>query len=245
MARAGPGRVLVYPPTHPALAAAYIVVGVIVSLLASSAIGGLVAYWAGLGSGILVAWLLASSPVLSFFNIVVGELRVPNAYRAVVEMEYVVVYGIPVPVPRVRVVEATTLLAINVGGALVPAITALILLVAASQREGVPGAALAGVTVTALVTYRFSRVVEGVGIVVPALIPPLTGALVSVLLLGPGPEAAAVAYASGVYGSLLGADVLRLLRDLGRINAPVVSIGGAGVFDGVFLSGVLASLLAG
>ncbi len=217
----------------------------IVSLIASSAIGGLVAYWAGLGSAILVAWLIASSPILSFFNVVVGELRVPNAYRAVVEMEYVVVYGIPVPVPRVRVVEATTLLAVNIGGALVPALTALILLVAAASRGGVAVPATLSIVVTALVTYKFSRVVEGVGIVVPALIPPLTGALASVILLGPGPEAAAVAYASGVYGSLIGADVLRLWKDLDRINAPVVSIGGAGVFDGVFLSGVLASLLAG
>ena len=236
---------LVYPPTHPALAVAYIVVGVVVSLIASSAIGGLVAYWAGLGSGLIVAWLIASSPLLSFFNVVVGELRVPNAYRTVVEMEYVVVYGIPVPVPRIRVVEATTLLAVNVGGALVPALTAFILLAAAASHGDVAVPAAVGIVVTALVTYQFSRVVEGVGIVVPALIPPLTGALVSVFLLGPGPEAAAVAYASGVYGSLIGADVLRLLRDLDRINAPVVSIGGAGVFDGVFLSGVLASLLAG
>jgi len=33
-------------------------------------------------------------------------------------------------------------------------------------------------------------------------------------------------------------------KDLDLINAPVVSIGGAGTFDGIFLTGIIAVLLA-
>jgi len=39
------------------------------------------------------------------------------------------------------------------------------------------------------------------------------------------------------------ADLLNLGR-VAEMGAPLVSIGGAGTFDGVFLTGILASLLA-
>jgi uncharacterized membrane protein len=52
-----------------------------------------------------------------------------------------------------------------------------------------------------------------------------------------------IAYISGTLGTLIGADLLNLRR-LGELGAPVVSIGGAGTFDGVFLAGVLAAFLA-
>jgi hypothetical protein len=45
-------------------------------------------------------------------------------------------------------------------------------------------------------------------------------------------------------GALVGADLLNLNRVQG-LSDPVVSIGGAGTFDGVFLTGILAVLLAG
>ena len=54
---------------------------------------------------------------------------------------------------------------------------------------------------------------------------------------------AAVAYVSGTLGTLIGADLLNLSRIQG-LGAPVVSIGGAGTFDGIFLTGIVAVLLA-
>ena len=44
-------------------------------------------------------------------------------------------------------------------------------------------------------------------------------------------------------GTLIGADLLNLGKIHG-LGAPIASIGGAGTFDGVFLSGILAVLLA-
>ncbi|MGH8630223.1 MAG: DUF1614 domain-containing protein [Burkholderiales bacterium] len=42
---------------------------------------------------------------------------------------------------------------------------------------------------------------------------------------------------------LIGADLLRL-KDIRRLGAPIASIGGAGSFDGIFVTGILAVLLA-
>jgi uncharacterized membrane protein len=52
-----------------------------------------------------------------------------------------------------------------------------------------------------------------------------------------------VAYISGTFGVLIGADLLNL-KNLTALKAPVVSIGGAGTFDGIFLTGIIAVLLA-
>ena len=44
-------------------------------------------------------------------------------------------------------------------------------------------------------------------------------------------------------GTLIGADLTNLHRISG-LGAQVASIGGAGTFDGIFLSGILAVILA-
>jgi uncharacterized membrane protein len=44
-------------------------------------------------------------------------------------------------------------------------------------------------------------------------------------------------------GTLIGADLMNL-GSIQGLHAPVLSIGGAGTFDGVFLTGILAVLLA-
>ena len=56
-------------------------------------------------------------------------------------------------------------------------------------------------------------------------------------------QAAPLAYIGGSLGTLIGADLLNLgnIRGLG---APVASIGGAGTFDGIFLIGIVAVLIA-
>ena len=83
--------------------------------------------------------------------------------------------------------------------------------------------------------------VPGVGIAVPMLLPPLLAAGVALILAFR--RAPAVAYVSGSMGALIGADLLNLGR-VAEMGAPVLSIGGASTFDGVFLTGILAGLLA-
>jgi uncharacterized membrane protein len=69
----------------------------------------------------------------------------------------------------------------------------------------------------------------------------LTAAAIALLLSRKA--AAALAYISGTLGTLIGADLLNLGKIHG-LGAPVASIGGAGTFDGIFLTSIAAVLLA-
>lgn len=131
-----------------------------------------------------------------------------------------------------------TILAVNLGGAVIPTLISLYLLF----TTGVWARALLATGVMTLVTHRMARPVRGVGIALPAFIPPVLAALVAGLL-APYPYASVIAYISGTLGTLIGADLLNL-RKIGGLGAPVASIGGAGTFDGIFLNGVLAVLLS-
>ncbi len=132
-----------------------------------------------------------------------------------------------------------TVLAVNVGGCLVPVGVSLYVLL--KMPTLLPAAAIC-VAVCAAATWRISRVVPGAGVAVPWFTPPLISALLAIFLAPEG-MAAPVAYVTGSLGTLVGADILNLhkIKDLG---APVASIGGAGTWDGIFLSGLLASVLA-
>ena len=103
---------------------------------------------------------------------------------------------------------------------------------------------LSGLQATLIVTavvFAVARPVAGVGIVTSSLVPPLAAALAAIWL--GGHAIAAVAYVAGTIGTLVGADVLTMPR-VRSLQAPMVSIGGAGTFDGVFLTGLAAVLLA-
>lgn len=142
------------------------------------------------------------------------------------------IYRLPVVIEAGR-----TTVAVNAGGAIVPAAVATYLICHDHLRLS---ALFATLVVTAL-TFAVARAVPGVGIVTPALLPPLAAA-VAAILIG-GHAVPAVAYVAGTLGTLIGADVLNLPR-IRSLQAPVVSIGGAGTFDGVFLTGLVAVLLA-
>ena len=91
------------------------------------------------------------------------------------------------------------------------------------------------------VCYLFSQPVRGLGIAMPMLLPPLVAVMIA-LILEPA-NAAPLAFSSGVIGVLLGADLLHL-PEIRKLDTRVAAIGGAGTFDGVFLTGIIAVLLA-
>ena len=127
--------------------------------------------------------------------------------------------------------------AVNVGGCVIPVSFSIYLL--AHVDLGVSETLIAVATV-ALVAYFSSRPLRGIGVVMPFLVAPITAALIAGML--DYQQRASLAYVCGTLGVLLGADLFRL-RDIRRLGAPVASIGGAGTFDGVFISGLLAVLL--
>ncbi len=229
-ARGRHGRELVYWP----LAAPFVVAGFIaVLLLIAFAQVGIVGYALGrLGIGPEPAMLvLLVSLAGSVINIPVARLR-GNVTQLT---QMVTVFGMRYVIPVVRSTKTT--IAVNVGGALVPAALSGYLI--AHDRLG--WLALVAVAIVALFTRAVARPVRGLGIAVPALLPGIFAAAVAIIL---HPAAVAgLAYAAGTLGTLVGADLLNLHR-VRRLGAPVVSIGGAGTFDGVFITGVVAVLLA-
>lgn len=131
-----------------------------------------------------------------------------------------------------------TLIAVNVGGCVVPVAFSLYLLL--STPIPLPDILFGTATVTAI-AWLLSRPVPGIGIGMPIFVAPITAALVAVML---DPEqSAALAYTAGTLGVLIGADLLKI-GVIGKLGTPIASIGGAGTFDGIFITGIVAVLLA-
>jgi len=131
-----------------------------------------------------------------------------------------------------------TLIAINVGGGLIPIFFSLYLL---SRYDLGLTQLLLGIGGVTFISHLASRPVPGLGIGMPILVAPVSAALLAIVL---APEQSApLAYISGTLGVLIGADLLRL-RDIGKMGIPMAAIGGAGTFDGIFLTGLVAVLLA-
>lgn len=130
-----------------------------------------------------------------------------------------------------------TVVAINVGGCLVPLFFSVYLL---RHNPLNPLMVISAVAMVAAVCRLASRPVPGVGIGIPIFVAPLVASMVS-LIIDPQ-NSAPLAYISGTLGVLIGADISRL-NDIRKMGAPFASIGGAGTFDGIFLSGIVAVLL--
>ncbi|MCD6348168.1 MAG: DUF1614 domain-containing protein [Candidatus Korarchaeota archaeon] len=180
----------------------------------------------------LQTWiLLLASLIGSAVNIPVAEKKTYEAVDSIQLTRYFYIQPPPIRIER-RVV-----IAVNLGGAIIPATFSFYLLYRVGPRPGI----LASLVIVTVMAYAFSKPVKGLGIVMPFYIAPLTAALASLLL---APHIAGIsAYISGTLGTLIGADLLRL-KDVEKIGSGLMSIGGAGVFDGIFLSGVLAVLLS-
>ena len=149
-------------------------------------------------------------------------------------------FGVSYRIPQVEYGETITVVAVNVGGALIPTAVSIYLLAKSSILTTI--LSLLGVLAVAIVTHTVARPVKGVGIATPVFIPPIAAAVTAFILSPAHPLT--IAYVAGVLGTLIGADLLNL-RKIPRLGAPVASIGGAGTFDGVFLTGIIAVLIAG
>lgn len=185
----------------------------------------------GLGPGMALL-LLFGSLIGSYFNIPITIL--PG--HPVRTGEIVDFYGMRYVVPLVT--APGTVLAVNVGGAVIPTVMSAYLVL---RYELWLKAAIA-VAVIAVVIHAMATPVQGVGIAVPVFAPVVATAILAFVLSRE--YAAPLAYIGGSMGTLIGADLTNLDKITG-LGAPIASIGGAGTFDGIFLTGILAVLLAG
>lgn len=154
--------------------------------------------------------------------------------------------GWAVNLPLARV--GGTYLAVNVGGTLVP-----ILLIAWWIRKGklriLP--AIIGTAIVSVVAWRIVKFVPEAGIIarypdffLPVAAALIFGLVVSVRRIG---TSVPIAYTSGTLGALIGADLMHVAdiraHFLTAKENTIISIGGAGVFDMVFLAGSFAMAL--
>jgi uncharacterized membrane protein len=177
--------------------------------------------------------LLFGSLIGSYFNIPITVLPGEQVQSG----QIVDFFGMQYVVPVVRSWPGTVL-AVNVGGALIPAVMSTYLVI----RYQLWFKAAIAVAVIAAIIHSMATPVPGIGIAVPVFAPVVTTAILAFILSRE--YAAPLAYIGGSMGTLLGADLLNLDK-INGLGAPVASIGGAGTFDGVFLTGILAVLLAG
>ena len=186
----------------------------------------------GVGPGVALL-LLFGSLIGSYFNIPIAVLTGPPVRSGQI-IDY---FGMRYVVPMV-VSWPGTVLAVNVGGAVIPTIMSIYLVI---RYQLWLRAALA-TGVIALVIHSMATPVPGIGIAVPVFVPVVATAILAFILSRE--YAPPLAYIGGSMGTLIGADLLNLDK-IGSLGAPVASIGGAGTFDGIFLTGILAVLLAG
>lgn len=150
-------------------------------------------------------------------------------------------------VPKIRAARGEPVLFVNLGGCLIPLIIALWEARFVVAAGGQPLAALAvAVGLNVLASNRLARPLGNLGVGLPLWVSPVVSLAVSWALLGNEAGAEwrpAVAFTSGVLGPLVGADLWHAWRTRGNWPRGLV-LGGAGTFDGIVLSGILAALLA-
>jgi uncharacterized membrane protein len=139
----------------------------------------------GLARGSVIA-VLFLSVLGSCFNIPVARLAGATTLEPMLARVYGMLYVVPRPVRA-----GTKIVAVNVGGAVVPTILSSYLIV----RDHLGPEAAIAVGGVAAVTHLVARVVPGFGIVVP----------------NPG--------SAGTFGTLVGGDLLNLRR-IPRLDAP-------------------------
>jgi uncharacterized membrane protein len=220
-----------YLPLAPAFFS--ILVGIFVIVFVLLLLGVLRSAYIHLGVSSSTAMLLLFASLIgSYFNIPIAELP-PEHVMSDEVRDY---FGMHYVIPHVENWPGTVI-AVNVGGAVIPTIMSFYLLI--KRRLWLNG--LIATAIVALVLHWLAHPVSGLGIAVPVFWPAVVTAIVALLL--DSANAAPLAYIAGSMGTLIGADLTNLSEVRG-LGAPVASIGGAGTFDGIFLTGILAVLLA-
>lgn len=142
-----------------------------------------------------------------------------------------------------------TIVAVNLGGAIIPLVVSIYLLAYNIPRYEISPFStyikvLVALTLIAYFTNRIARVVPGLGIAIPGIIPPIITSIISIMLcvIPPQSNPSVIAYIAGTIGTLIGADLLNLDK-LPKVRARIISIGGAGTFDGIYLTGLIATAL--
>jgi uncharacterized membrane protein len=132
-------------------------------------------------------------------------------------------------------IEEKQIIAVNVGGCIIPLLLCLYVL-----RKAPVWPTIFATAISVIACNKLARVVPGMGVVLPAFIPPIISVILAFMFSFK--NRVPVAFISGVLGVLIGADLLNIPH-LGNYPG-IMSIGGAGVYDGIFLVGIISAFLS-
>ena len=134
------------------------------------------------------------------------------------------------------------IIGINIGGAVLPIAISIYLM----AKNKVFFRVILGIILISYITYNYTFV-SSEGIVSPFplwLLPPIAASMYSVMVaIKSRRKAASIAYASGTMGALIGADFMHMKELLSLPPKGMAVIGGASIFDMVFLTGVIAVII--
>jgi uncharacterized membrane protein len=213
----------------------YVFLGITLAIVAALIQIGLIRYvYTRLGIAPTTAIILLLASLFgAYINIPIAHFPDQTVMVQEVREDF---WGFEYVIPR-EVDWPGTILAINLGGAVIPIAISLYLL--GKNSIWLPG--LIATAIVSAVCYAVATPVQGVGIAIPIFIPPLVACAAACILAWS--RAPSVAYVSGSLGTLIGADLMNL-SNIRALGTPVASIGGAGTFDGIFVTGIVAVILA-
>ena len=220
--------------------------------------------WSVVGIVILVCLIIVIVPLLFLGLVGAAFTRLGFSWIAAVAVVLLMLIGSAINIPVGKIRRETiriehndgiipeghdpweTIIALNVGGAVIPVAIACYLFYISTQSIGtsIGLSVIAGVLIVAVLSFVAARRVSGVGIRAPLFIPGLTALLCGLLLAGGvGLAAGVIAFVSSTFGTLIGANIAHLpwIREPGISE---FSIGGPGTFGAVFIGCILSALIA-
>lgn len=182
---------------------------------------------------------ISPSLALSFYllSLFASSINIPLYKREVETPPFLEYFPLDFLVGNYPQIYKEQVIAVNVGGCIIPLAMSLYI----ASKVPVVNFILAFAFVT-LATYVVAKPVEGIGIIMPFWASPIIS-VIAAWVFSPSQYTAQIAFSAGITGTLLGADILHL-KDFVLKKPGILSIGGAGVFDGIYLTGIIAAFLS-
>jgi uncharacterized membrane protein len=228
-------RLLIFLPFNKVLLPVYILLGLFMVIISIAYFREALTYAGYPHSIAYIIATLASFASLSTSPINLVLKTIPRKYITQ-SFEVFYFFGIPIYLPKLKIVEDKIIIAINFGGAIIPLVVTILLLLTFDLTNLTKLLLLTILGV--IISFTTSRVIPGLGVVANPFVTPFVVSLLSIpLFLADIKLIPITSYISSVLGSIIGADILNLRRIL-NTQPQIVSIGGMGTFDGIYISGL-------
>ncbi|MGC8607242.1 MAG: DUF1614 domain-containing protein [Vulcanisaeta sp.] len=188
---------------------------------------------------LLALTLTLGSLLTSYINVVIAEITYYVPFNPFIDL--MKLFPMPLVIQRID----KLFLEVNIGGAIIPVVTSVYLISTYLVGDmAILMAFIISLVISSIVIWQSARLIPGIGIALPTALPVLLTlilTLISTVLFHANPLA--FSYSLGSLSTLIGADLLNIKKVI-RTMRGYVSIGGAGVFDGIYITGLMSLILA-